>query len=325
MKTFLNFISFQLRKKSSMRVYLQMRNDFIVNKSKDIEKCCSVISQLKAKYIIPQSNGVLGNLLQEDVAKIATSIKNNGFYVFQKKLAKEKIGSIKSFMETAPVTFTSVKNNMQSIVSKSGYRSLVDLSTRFDIANTKHCNNNKAVLDLVADENFLHVSNEYLGSKPILDIVTLWWNRPIPGNLSSDEKAILKSASAQMYHHDLDRLKFLKFFVYLTDVDFETGPHVYVKGTHNISPSYITSDGRYSDDLIDTNAAEDVIKICGEKGTIIAVDTRGLHKGLEVVKDERLLFQIEFTNSLFGKPDYPTCLLNLLIKEEYKKSYKLFS
>ena len=40
------------------------------------------------------------------------------------------------------------------------------------------------------------------------------------------------SEAAQMFHFDLDRIKWLKFFIYLTDVKINSGPHVYVSGTH---------------------------------------------------------------------------------------------
>ena len=46
------------------------------------------------------------------------------------------------------------------------------------------------------------------------------------------------------------------------------------------------------------------MELQGEKGQIIAVDTRGLHKGKILTDGHRLLFQVEFTNSLFGK-NYP--------------------
>ena len=128
-----------------------------------------------------------------------------------------------------------------------------------------------------------------------------------------------------MFHHDLDRLKFIKFFIYITDVDLDTGPHVYVRKSNLKSPAYILKDGRYSDELISENAGEDVISICGPKGSIIAVDTRGLHKGMEVNTSERLLFQLEFSNSLFGKPEFPNFKLNLKMNSAYSSSYRLYS
>ena len=42
----------------------------------------------------------------------------------------------------------------------------------------------------------------------------------------------------------------------------------------------------------------------GKKGTILAVDTRGFHKGKDLTDSNRLLLQIEFSNSMFGQ-SYP--------------------
>ena len=52
----------------------------------------------------------------------------------------------------------------------------------------------------------------------------MWWSSKSNFN---DPK------SAQEFHFDLDSIKWLKFFIYLTDVEANTGPHIYVKGTHN--------------------------------------------------------------------------------------------
>ena len=38
----------------------------------------------------------------------------------------------------------------------------------------------------------------------------------------------------------------------------------------------------------------------GPKGSMIVEDTRGLHKGKHVQNGDRLVFQIQFTTSLFG-------------------------
>ena len=40
---------------------------------------------------------------------------------------------------------------------------------------------------------------------------------------------------AQLYHFDLDRPKWLKFFIYLNDVEnLDHGPHSYIKNTHKV-------------------------------------------------------------------------------------------
>jgi hypothetical protein len=50
----------------------------------------------------------------------------------------------------------------------------------------------------------------------------------------------------------------------------------------------------------DHYSAEDFIEFTGPRGTILAEDTRGLHKGKHVQRGHRLVLQIQFSNSLFG-------------------------
>lgn len=45
---------------------------------------------------------------------------------------------------------------------------------------------------------------------------------------------------------------------------------------------------------------QNIMRFVGKRGTILIVDTRGFHKGEKLINGKRLLFQIEFSNSLFG-------------------------
>jgi hypothetical protein len=101
----------------------------------------------------------------------------------------------------------------------------------------------------------------------------------------------------------MDRLKFIKFFVYLTDVDETHGPHVYVARSHIRKPKAVRRDGRIPDDeIVRTYGPDAIVEITGERGTILAVDTRGFHKGKAPESGDRLLFQVEYANNLFGVP-----------------------
>ena len=46
---------------------------------------------------------------------------------------------------------------------------------------------------------------------------------------------------------------------------------------------------------------EEIVEIKGQRGTLIAVDTRGLHKGKPLKEKYRDIFQVEYSNSLFGR------------------------
>ena len=108
--------------------------------------------------------------------------------------------------------------------------------------------------------------------------------------------------TALYLHFDMDRLFFLKFFIYLTDVTPDTGPHVFVAGSHRRKPPPFRQDRRFDDDEVAAHYPAPAIRtVCGPRGTIFAADTRALHKGEPVVRGERLVLQAEFAISKFGQ------------------------
>ena len=147
---------------------------------------------------------------------------------------------------------------------------------------------------VVADESLLAVAQAYLGAAPVQDLVTMWWSVAAGGPASS--------AAAQQFHFDLDRLRFVKVFVLLTDVDDDTGPHVYVTGSHRSTPQHLRRDGRHADAEVEAAFPGAARHITGPRGTVFLADTSGLHKGLALRRGHRLVFQTEYATSLFGAP-----------------------
>ncbi len=110
-----------------------------------------------------------------------------------------------------------------------------------------------------------------------------------------------------LYHFDMHRVGFLKWFFYLTDVTPETGPHCVIAGSHRRAgkPPEILERGfvRIPDeDLQKYYAPEQMVELCGPRGTIIAVDTRAFHKGKLPETADRLVLQFQLSNGLFGAP-----------------------
>lgn len=158
--------------------------------------------------------------------------------------------------------------------------------------------NSRHVLSWALSYELVDIAQDYLGSRPYCDLLASW--KSYPSKLDN-----MKSEAAQKFHFDMDRIKFVKFFVYLNDVDSENGPHCYVEGSHRNLPFKIRRDGRFLDREVASVYGSDQIKsLKGLKGSIIAVDTRGLHKGVELISGERDILQVEFSNSLYGHP-YP--------------------
>ena len=144
----------------------------------------------------------------------------------------------------------------------------------------------------------------HLGAPPILLSIGLWCS--FAGKQAKD---------AQFFHFDLDDYRFCKLFVYLTDVDEEGGPHVYLPKTHD--PDYIAAcrpapgpdrdafDAWYFHDLRKQDAdavrhlKQDPVTLTGAKGTRLLVNTEGIHKGLPPQTQDRWLLQL-----LFGVSDF---------------------
>lgn len=151
--------------------------------------------------------------------------------------------------------------------------------------------------EISADPLLLTIVHQYMGVPPIFDTPVIFLNSTAQVN----EKGL--SDTAQLYHHDLHRLQFVKLFMYLTDVDAESGPHAMIQGTHRSRPDVMWADGRRTDDEVKKAGILDKeARITGKAGTLFLVDTSALHKGVHPTEKARLLAQVQYSNSLFGKP-----------------------
>ena len=116
----------------------------------------------------------------------------------------------------------------------------------------------------------------------------MWWTYP------AKVDDTLRSKFAHFYHRDLDGFNFIKFFVYLTDVESGDGGHFFVSGSHRPSLQERISEkfkiNRLSDYMVASRYREsDIKEMTGAAGTVIVEDTFGLHKGQTPSKNPRLL------------------------------------
>lgn len=227
--------------------------------------------------------------------ELVESIEKDGYFELDITLSPEQIENLVKFAEETPCHCLDIsKNGVHYLPEKVLFNEHDAKSPRYQL-ETKDVLSNITVQQIISDPFFHQIASSYLKCNPILDVITMWWSVPF------DNKATAQAA--QMYHFDMDRFKFLKFFFYLTDVHTDNGPHCYIKNSHHRLSKEIRQDRRLTDEeLLNYYPKAAFKEFTGKKGTILAVDTRGLHKGKPLVSDKRLLFQFQFSNSLFGAP-----------------------
>jgi hypothetical protein len=243
-------------------------------------------------------DGVLGPLSDPEVSGIAADLRSNGFHVFAQRMPAWLCDRLEAFARTQESVIRPMDQEANRIFGDR--KAVYDPSSPQGIIYQFEQDvliNQPELQALMADTSLLAVAQAYIGSQPVLDEVNLWWSTAYGRNADSN--------AAQLYHFDMDRIRWLKFFVYLTDVGPDNGPHCFVAGSHKTRgiPSAFLDRGyaRIADDEVQAAYPQNrLIEFTGPRGTIIAEDTRGLHKGRPVLRGHRLVLEFEFSNSLFG-------------------------
>jgi len=137
------------------------------------------------------------------------------------------------------------------------------------------------ILSIANDPRLLSIVEGHLGAKPTLAAMRVWWSTPTKTG---------EPEHAEKFHRDVDDLRFIKLFVFLTDVDDASGPHIFASGSHR--KNVLTKIRRYSDDEVESAVGpESVVRFTGPAGTCFLENTYGLHRGLPPVSRPRLVFQ----------------------------------
>lgn len=132
------------------------------------------------------------------------------------------------------------------------------------------------------------IAERYCGEGAFCIASQMWWT--FPAKVEED----LRKKFAHFYHRDLDGYNFMKFFIYLTDVEPGDGGHFFVSGSHRPSLRDSVSEG-FRIDRIDDSVIHkrydmrNIVEMVGPAGTVIVEDTFGLHKGQTPSRNARLM------------------------------------
>ncbi|PTU32366.1 phytanoyl-CoA dioxygenase family protein [Stenotrophobium rhamnosiphilum] len=148
------------------------------------------------------------------------------------------------------------------------------------------------LLAVANDPEILDIAGRYLGCKPTLAYLAVWWSYPTE----------IGAQQAENFHRDVDDWRFLKLFVCLSDVGPDNGPHKYV--TNSVESEKLREIRRFTDQEVESVFGIENIKcLTGHPGQAFLEDTFGIHKGQPVKQGRRLMFQAVY--SMYSLPYGP--------------------
>lgn len=229
----------------------------------------------KLKFTAPSK------ILNHDQLKESVkALHSVGWKILDYKLSPSSLEKIIHFINTTPAY--TVKKSDASLIS-------FEKQKRYSAGRYMWKHEDIVQLDevqkLIRDPGLHQLAQEYLGCCPFLSSVSLWLDT------IQDQ-----SIQEHVFHFDLDGPKFLKIFFYISDVDIDSGAHIYIQKTHShVKPKAFRTSKRYTDEeLLNFFGEENKIVFTGPAGTIFAEDTMGFHRGTTPKTGNRLVMQFEY-------------------------------
>jgi hypothetical protein len=288
--------SFETNQNTSVEYYQAFLRLFCNTRGFSNHLLSKNISKRNPPTPFPKTVGSLGVLSDQDIEEFNKTINQKGYCISKKKVASELCNELLSYA----LTQACYKHPLDSSPEKDRIRTVYDRKNPDAVCYSfkdEDLVSLPSIQKLITDPSILTVAQNYLKASPKIDLIVLRWSTAFSNIPSSN--------AAQLYHFDLDRPKWIKVFLYLTDVGPENGPHCFVVGTHKAGaiPKRILKKG-YSrngdNEIIAAFGSEKIAELTGPAGTIMFVDTRGIHKGKPLTSGDRLMLQLQFSNSLFG-------------------------
>jgi hypothetical protein len=237
---------------------------------------CRALTAVRPKIDLPGSR----YMSDEAIANSLNALRQRGWDILPWQVEGADIAEIRRFAFMTPAYTADPSEHIiveEGNIPKKDGRYVWRMSELIRVA---------AVQKLITDGAMHRIAQDYLRCRPLLTSIILWLDPPYD-----------KPIHAHQYHYDNDGPSFLKFFVYVTDID-ETGAHSFIQGTHgHRKPPQFGRSGIYDRDaLLQFYGGENEKVFTGPAGMILAEDTAGFHKGTTPSKGYRMLLQFQFTS-----------------------------
>lgn len=212
-----------------------------------------------------------------DVSHHVINLKQDGITFFENEIEKINFEKIYNDLSSESRLYSAYEDN-------NFYLKDENKKYKMGYINTEKLLKNDEVLKLINHDYIIEVLSNYFGVEFIFDNIWSWWS------FKHDDKPL----GPQNFHRDYNSLNFLKLFIYLTEVDDDSGPHVFIKKSHK--KDVFNKIARYNDREIEEKfKKEEILKIKGNKYKIFLANTFCLHKGIPPIKNDRLLLCVLYS------------------------------
>ena len=204
----------------------------------------------------------------------AIDLDNNGVAFLGRLLSEEDCVSIRQYLSSRSMKDVRGTGSTFDIHAIPHDVKLGD----FPLTTVVNC---PKIMQIANCPELLSVATDYLGFTPTITNISLRWSFPTE----------VAARDIQQYHRDCEPAN-VKIMIYLTDVDLDCGPHVYIPRTHKERKSIRLH--TYSNDEVNDKYG-DGMTITGPAGTAFVIDPSGIHKGVSPRRFPRLLLSIQYS------------------------------
>jgi Fe-S-cluster containining protein len=234
-----------------------------------------------------------------DLAGGLEKLRTDGVVVHPLKLEAEKVAAVRRYLEGMPAY-----GGSHIYSSDRQLRPLAEVRNDSPLAGYTADQLLRApyLVDFFNHPAIVDFVQSALGCVPTLYSLNAWWSFPArtPTGINN-----------QFFHRDNDDWRFVTLFLYLTDVDGDSGPHQLIAGSHTLDgmQRQIDRAARAAGHSVPIDALdsfrnffgaefsakcenflrESIVNIEGAAGTIFTANTIALHRGLVPAKAPRLV------------------------------------
>ena len=238
------------------------------------------------------------NLGALDFTNIMVDLKNIGYATIPMTLPRSICNEILNYAYLQQYTCIARSNSQDIRYKISTFDEIrpCTLSASMD----ESCIYSSVIISkIINDPVILGLVAFYLRSRVCIRSVSFWHSFESIDHKPSGELA-------QLFHYDLDEFRWLKLFIFLSDVTNENGPHVFIPGSHRSGfkdPNLLSRGySRISDEDMDRYHSKSSWKyLTCAAGTLVLADTRCWHKGTAIRSGVRSVLQPEYAPSNFSK------------------------